>query len=192
MLGFPLGILSAAGAGGVPAGASDYELLETAILVSNTGSVTFSSLGTYSATYKHLQIRFTARTTTSTGDNLFIRMNGVTTSNYSSHTLRGNGTSVTSTGYANESQIFFDGGMPGSNAASNIYSGAVIDFLDAFSTTKNKTTRAFNGFTSAASNQTWVNLNSGVWRDTSALTSITLTGATFVTGCRFSLYGIKG
>jgi hypothetical protein len=55
MLGFPLGILSAAGAGGGVAG--DYELISSEILGTTAASVTFSSLGDYSSTYKHLQIR---------------------------------------------------------------------------------------------------------------------------------------
>lgn len=48
MLGFPLGILSAAGAGGVVAG--DYELISTQILAATTNSVTFTSLGDFAST----------------------------------------------------------------------------------------------------------------------------------------------
>jgi hypothetical protein len=53
MLGFPLGILSAAGAGGGVAG--DYELISSEILGTTAASVTFSSLGDYAppiSTYK--------------------------------------------------------------------------------------------------------------------------------------------
>jgi hypothetical protein len=76
----PFGILSAAGAGG------GYELIETQILGSDAASVTFSSLGSYSSVYKHLQLRWTARTTrVATETQIFLRTNSNNSANYSSH-----------------------------------------------------------------------------------------------------------
>jgi hypothetical protein len=68
----------------------------------------------------------------------------------------------------------------------------VIDILDAFETTKNKTIRSFGGQVGSGANL--ILLHSGFWNNTAAISSITLgvNGAPqFATGCRFSLYGIK-
>jgi hypothetical protein len=63
----PFGILSAAGAGGGVAG--DYELISSEILGTTAASVTFSSLGDYSSTYKHLQIRAVVRHSAADNEN---------------------------------------------------------------------------------------------------------------------------
>jgi hypothetical protein len=182
---FPLGILSAAGAGGV---AGDYELINTQILGSNQPSITFSSLGTYSSTYKHLQIRATVRTDRAgAADGGIIRFNGDTGANYAHHILAGDGSSVNSFANTSQTQMVSLGGV-GNTAAANAFSAAVVDILDAYSTTKNKTLRSLHGVTS-------INLSSGVRLNTVSLTSIELgpqLGTNFLTGSRFSLYGIRG
>jgi hypothetical protein len=188
-----LGIFSAAGAGGGVA-LSDYELIETQILGSAQASVVFSSLGTYSSTYKHLQIRATVRTNRGANEDILgIRFNGDTGSNYVTHLLYGTGSSVA----AGET---FSGGpstyiysaftAAGSNTA-NAFSGHVVDLLDPYSTTKNKTIRQLFG--QPAGNL--VGLFSGLWRNTNAISSITLfpaIGTTLNATSRFSLYGTKG
>jgi hypothetical protein len=189
MLGFPLGILSAAGAGGV---AGDYELISTTTLGTAQADVTFSGLGTYSSTYKHLQIRTAARNTRtgfSTGV-ISLRFNGDTTSSYTYHELFGNGSSVSS--YADGSQTsirsaFF---VAPDTAAANAFGGGVLDILDPFSTTKNTTTRSLSGFATPA-----IALTSGAFFKTDSITSITLLGiggTDLVAGSRFSIYGLRG
>jgi hypothetical protein len=69
-----------------------------------------------------------------------------------------------------------------------------VDLLDAYSTTKNKTTRSLSGGI-VQSSESGVALSSGLWRSTSAITSATLlsgTGSNLSIGSRFSIYGIKG
>jgi hypothetical protein len=188
---FPLGILSAAGAGG-GAALSDYELIETQILGSNQASVVFSSLGTYSSTYKHLQIRATVRDNRSgfPGSILYIRMNGDTGSNYAAHQLRGTGSAVESYSQGTPTASPFVSETVGPTGTANAYAGVVIDLLDVYSTTKNKTYRALGGF---AQSINIINIGSGMRMNTEAISSITLFGAgDLVTGSRFSLYGIKG
>ena len=185
----PLGILAASG--GV-AGAS-YELIESTILTTNTSSVTFSSLATYASTYKHLQIRYTARATFTSASRgaVEMRFNGDTGANYDSHALYGDGSSVTSF-YNAANQIFiFD--VPYINTSGNEYAAGVVDILDAYSTTKNTTTRALAGFASIGGFNR-LGLNSGLYRNTSAVSSVTLfAGAhNFYSGSRFSLYGVRG
>ena len=91
----PLGILAVAGAGAAGGGGA-FDLLETTVLGSDTASVTFSNLNTYSA-YKHLQIRLVARSTNASASrSVRIQFNGDTASNYAYHYLLGDGSSVSS------------------------------------------------------------------------------------------------
>jgi len=183
VLGFPLGILSAAGAGGV---AGTYELIETYILGSNQSEVSFSSLATYASTYKHLQIRMVALGTTSV-DNQIIRLNGDTGNNYNSHFLFGDGSSVGSGVYTPKDKIY----IGNSSITANQFTAVVVDILDAFSSTKNTTVRALYGNVGTPN---VVQLLSGAWFNTASLTSISVARLSnnYTTGSRFSLYGIRG
>jgi hypothetical protein len=186
----PFGTLAASG--GVPTG--DYELIETALVSTATPSVTFNNLGTYSSTYKHLQIRMGFGSNAgSAGTYTLLRFNGDSGSNYSRHVLEGTGSTVTSSNLINQTGVFVS---PSTGTQNALHSEShVIDFLDSFSTTKNKTLRAFGGVTSLGHG---IILLSGLWRSTSSITSITLqansagSSSTYGTGSRFSLYGIKG
>jgi hypothetical protein len=181
-----LGIFSAAGAGGAPAGA--YELIETYILGSAQPSVTFSSLGTYSSTYKHLQLRMTLRQDTNANE-VRVRLNGDAGSNYRTHFLEGTGSAVNSSGYA----ATYAGGYyaAASGDIANVFGAAVLDLLDPYSTTKNKTLRNLGGHAGSFDS---IFLTSNLWINTASLTSIEILAITsnWVSGSRFSLYGIKG
>jgi hypothetical protein len=183
----PFGILSSAA--GVEVGET-YELISTEILTASQASVTFSSLATYASTYKHLQIRMTTRDNRGGAENsLRVQFNADTASNYSSHLLNGNGSSVSSGSELDTNMLA--GRSTSTSSAANNFGAGVIDILDSFSTTKNKTLRSLSGST----NDNRITLFSGSYRSTSALSQITLFPAvsgSFVTGCRFSLYGIRG
>jgi hypothetical protein len=189
MLGFPLGILSAAGAA-VEAGA--YELIETQVLGTAVSSITFSSLATYASTYKHLQIRTAVRSSRAeTFDGMGLRLNGDTGSNYVAHFMVGDGSSVTSSTGGLENRILV-GNPDASTATASAFGANIIDILDSYSTSKNTTIRALSG---AAANRTRIFLHSGMFINTASVTSATLFSTTsnnFVIGSRFSLYGIKG
>ena len=180
---FPLGILSAAGAGGV---AGDFELITSTILGSAQSSVVFD-VSSFASTYKHLQIRATARKS-NTDNSQLIRLNGDTASNYALHYLWGNGSTVQSAGSGGQSSIT-NFPFAGSNFTANAFGAYVIDILDAYSTTKNKTVRQLSALSNIE-----IQLASGFWNNTSSLTSISLgtTSGDLVSGSRFSLYGIKG
>jgi hypothetical protein len=183
-----LGIFSAAGAGGVVADTS-FELIETSIVSgSSTSSVVFSGLGSYSSTYKHLQIRGVAKPATNA--NTYLRINGDTGNNYAWHELYtyDPATSVAS-GYATSQNhikaIYADG-----TGTANSFGAGVIDILDTYSTTKNKTVRILTGTT----DDVFVALRSGLWNNTASITSLTLVtsdGSNLVAGSRFSIYGVK-
>ncbi len=181
-----------AGSTYTPPPTGSYELIESAILTSNSSSVTFSNLGTYASTYKHLQLRIVTRNTSNVGTGALITIfNGDTGSNYTYHELRGNGSSVTSSAVAPYTSILSSWNPHGGTNPSN-FGVAVADILDWSSTTKFKTVRSLTGVMSYAN---FINIFSGVWRNTAAITSITFTaegGNQFVSGSRYSLYGLKG
>lgn len=186
----PLGILAASGFVAV---ASGYDLLETEILTGSQASVTFSSLNsTYGSTYQHLQIRATARSGASDTDSFFyLTLNADTGANYDRHQLWGNGGTVSSNNFSYGGVGLIILGCTANNAAADTYGASIIDFLDPFETTKNTTVRSLGGQTSGLNR---IGLESFAWFNTDALTSIQLapSASSFVTGSRFSLYGLKG
>jgi hypothetical protein len=183
----PFGVLSAAGAevGAEPA----YELIASEILTTTEASVVFSNLGDYSSTYKHLQIRMTARTTRAQNDDaLFLRLNGDTGSNYARHQLLGNGSTVSSTAGTSETSTG-QNATAGTNTTANVFGAAVFDFLDVFNSTKNTTLRSFSGL---AANFNQIMLGSGLFINTASVTSISIeANGNLLAGSRFSLYGIR-
>jgi hypothetical protein len=192
---FPLGILSAAGAGGFE-GIPAYDLISTTVLGSASSSVTFSSLGTYSSTYKHLQIRMTARSTRNNAVSTFaIRINGSASSTYADHALRGDGSTALSSDASSNTSTVISRNYPGNTAPASSFGVGVIDLLDPYGAGKNKTLRTlFGAFGSDSTTGRTVELHSGAWFDTASITSIELLEplSLFNTGSRFSLYGIKG
>ena len=183
----PFGILSAGGATGFT---SDYELIQTFTVGTAAADITFSSLGTYSSTYKHLQLRLVLRSTRAAADDaIVIQLNGDTGANYAWHQILGNGSSVSSTGLSGVAVPRL-GVVPANSATANVFGGMVVDLVDPYSTTKNKTIRSLAGFTS-----TWIALHSVLHVSTSAISSIRLLSGfsgNIAVGSRLSLYGIKG
>jgi hypothetical protein len=187
---FPLGILSAAGAGGEVSVLSDYELITSTILGSSQSSVTFD-VSTYGSAYKHLQIRYTARSTrAAVADNLAVRFNGVTTDSYSHHRLLTEGSTVNSYSGSSAGYMLGDSTV-GNTATTGAFSAGVIDILDPYSTSKNTTIRIFCGHAVSSANA--IELVSGAFYNTAALTSTEIYALTgnLLAGSRFSIYGVK-
>lgn len=180
----PLGILDSAGAPGT------FELIQTQLVSSGSPtSITFNSIP---ATYKHLQVRLTVRgAVASTATAFSYQFNGDTASNYSSHFLQGDGSSVGSGSYLSSTILVQD--MPAATGTAGSFMTAIIDILDYANTSKYKTSRSLSG---RLANQTMVRMNSGNWRNTAAITSINFydfsASSAFAVGTRISLYGIKG
>jgi hypothetical protein len=190
----PFGILSAAGVSGeVP---SDYELITTTILGTTAASITFSGLAAYASIYKHLQIRAVVRSDRAGLDrDLFYgRLNGDTGNNYSAHSLVGPGNAVVSFNAIPTSVFELFSYLPAATSTSGEFGAYVLDLLDAYSTSKNKTIRGLSSGT-IRSSESGIILTSGVWRNTNAVTEAVLfsgTSNSFIAGSRFSLYGIRG
>jgi hypothetical protein len=179
-------------AGGVAASTNSYESIATYTVGSGgSASITFSSIP---STYKHLQVRWFAKTDRAdTDDVVLMQLNSDTSANYSWHWLRGNGTAAIAGATSSASNIAIQYGASGNSGATNVFAGAVLDILDYQDTNKYKTTRSLQGFDLNGSG--WIYLTSGNWRSTSAVTSITLDqqyGSNFAQYSSFALYGIKG
>lgn len=169
-----------------------YESIATAVGTGSSDSITFSSIP---AGYSHLQIRGIATVNYGSVDfgTIGIRFNGDTATNYTRHFLRGfysGATAYTQSG-AVTSTTFNEGGMAYLTSGSSYTGVSIIDILDYADTNKYKTVRGLSGSFWGTSGAT--ELGSGVWRSTSAVTSVTVygTNGNFATNSTFALYGIK-
>jgi hypothetical protein len=165
-----------------PAGA--FESIASATGTGSSGTITFSSIP---STYQSLQLRVSCINTT--GDNMVLRINGVTTASYVWHRLRGTGAAASADSGTAATGIFFI-----DNGGGNTYpSSLIIDIHNYTSTTQNKTVRAFSGYDDNGGGSV-VN-SSGLFLDTTAVTSLTFkteSSGNFTTTSQFALYGIKG
>lgn len=168
---------------------SDYELIATTFGTGSSSSIVFNSVP---STYKHLELRIAARTSRALDlDGLNIRLNNDSGSNYASHRLRGDGSTVYSeNGTGTSGWIGF---VTGNTAAAGNHGAAIVQVLDYANTNKNKTTQSLSG--EHATNFAWLGLFSNVWLSTSAVTSVSVhadSGSNFLSTTRVSLYGIRG
>lgn len=151
-------------------------------------SIEFTSIP---ATYQHLQVRGLIIGSGS-GDNLAVRLNSDTGSNYASHQIQGDGSTASALWNASANRM----ALMGLIGTSSVYPFVtVIDILDYANTSKNTTARAFVGHDANTSNAVFrVGLHSGLWMNTAAVTSVTVTtnsGMTWGEHTTAALYGIK-
>lgn len=170
---------------------SSYESISTTTVgAGGSSSITFSSIP---STYTHLQIRYLVRNST---DAFFLKMqfNSDTGSNYSWHLLSGDGTSATASATASTTDMVLP--RTSSPSLASTFTVGVVDILDYANTSKYKTSRALGGFNENSSDGglNKIEFNSGSWRSTNAVSSITLFVASggFTQYSQFALYGIKG
>ena len=173
---------------------SSYESIATFTAAGGETSLTFSSIP---ATYASLQIRGIYRdqyTANPYSAELRVRFNSDSGANYVSHWLQGDGSTAAGQSNTGANQIKIISAGVADAVSANIFGVSIIDIHDYASTTKNKVTRAFAGANdNTSSTEFKVSLDSGLWLDTSAITSISLLAPNnFKAGSTFSLYGIKG
>jgi hypothetical protein len=182
-----LGGIASAISGNLFAPSGAYNSIATGIGTGANDEITFTSIP---STYTHLQIRGIANSG-GAANTLNVRLNGDSSSIYARHRILGDGSTATSVGQVSQSQIPFlsSSGLP---TASNTYGVFIIDILDYASTIKYKTVRIFPGQDSNGSGS--VELSSGLWPSTSAITSVTvrINGGAYTVPSQVALYGIKG
>ena len=169
---------------------ADHFITE-AVVTSAVPSVTFDVSYLAALGYKHLQFRCLAQNSTSVSDQVDMRFNGDSTSNYSYHGLYGTGASQGSESSVPRTAAASICGMR-SSADTYCFEASIVDLVDVFSSNKNKTIRAFRGGTGASGNT--VQIISNAWYSQSPVTSITLLGRAnnIGVGSRFALYASKG
>lgn len=187
--------------GGVSAGAygwgaaasgpvASFESIATVTAAGGETNLTFSSIA---GTYTHLQIRGIVRDTIGSASvqQLAVRFNSDTGTNYGRHYLSGDASSATASGTASGNLINLYLCAPGDSMTANVFGAVLVDVLDYASTTKYKTLRGLSGADINGSGN--MNVTSGVWMNTAAITSVTMNarGSAFKAGSTFALYGIK-
>ena len=159
-----------------------YTPLATTTLGSAASSVTFSSI---SGSYTDLVLVIMEKIDNSSASFLGMRFNSDTGSNYSVTRVFGNGTSATSDRYS--SQTSMDILFPNVNT-DTAFSISFVNIMNYSNATTYKT--ALNRWGS----NTYTLAGVGLWRSTSAITSISLghfaSAFNIVAGSTFSLYGI--
>jgi hypothetical protein len=153
-----------------------YEPIATYTVATPSASYTFSSIP---GTYTDLFLVITGSTTTP-GQDIQVQFNGDTASNYSRSYLVGTGTVVSSG--RDTSQIGF---IPG---------GAYLNTMVRLNIIRYANTNTYK--TVLARHDSWDSYtveNVGLWRNTAAITSLTISTQTFNMGIGsvFTLYGIK-
>jgi len=163
---------------------STYTPIYAQTLSSAVASITFSSIP---STYTDLVVIVNGTTSGGSANDLFIRFNGDTSTNYSWTYLAGNGSAASSGRSSNATYIPFAGYPTGWNVSSQ---GAQIIQIQNYSnatTYKTLLARSNNSISDVAA---YV----GLWRNTTAITSFDLkiTGSyNWNAGSTFTLYGVK-
>ena len=170
--------------------AGSYESIQTVTV--GSGGVANFEFTSIPSTYTHLQIRGIVRSTLA-GSGITqttFRFNSDTGTNYSYHNLIGDGAITSSGAAANQTSIIVTN-APQPSATASAFGFTIMDILDYANTNKYKTIKALHGADLNGSGQ--MILSSGLWRSTSAITSITVNpGGDAVQYTHFALYGIKG
>lgn len=168
----------------------DYESIATVTVGSGgASSIEFTSIP---GTYQHLQVRGIGRTNRNAArDALALTVNGSSGTNYAGHELFGNGSSTGAYGEADVGRVVTYE-FAGATATAELFGAVVLDILDYASTAKNKTFRMFGGLDRNGAGL--VNIHSGLWKSTDAITSVKLAviDATLIAQhSTFALYGVK-
>ena len=167
------------------AAGATYEPIAT---ITTSGSATNATFSSISGSYTDLIVVFSG-TVSNSSYSFMVRFNGDTGSNYSFTDIEGNGTTATSYRLANTDKIYFsyNNVTIGSSTSSQI-----VNVMNYANTTTYKT--AIGRVATAVNSSGYAGTTAGVglWRNTAAITSISLTVpvGNITNGSTFTLYGI--
>jgi hypothetical protein len=173
---------------GVAASTTAYESIATfTVGAGGSSPITFSSIP---STYTHLQLRILARgSSTAAGGRMIF--NADTATNYSLHYLEGDGSTASAGASSSAANLNMINATLSTDTA-NIFAVNIVDILDYTNTNKYKTVKSMAGNDKNGAGV--IDLFSGNWRSTSAISTITITIASgvYAQNSQFALYGIKG
>jgi len=174
--------------------AADEAVIAEELITTNTASVTFSDLVSgYGDIYNHLQIRAIFRNSTASNNftDCYVNPNSYSGGGMRSHWLMSDGSSASSGQNASNNYGRLRQCVAKGSAGSGQFGVAILDIVDAFSTSKYKTLRSMTG--GYIDGQKHVSLNSDLYPSTSAIDSLELYPAadSFVSGTRITLIGLK-
>jgi hypothetical protein len=155
-----------------------YEKIDSTTLTSTSSSVTFSSIpGTYT------DLVLIQNSIATSEFNIWVRFNSDTGNNYSYTYFVGDGAGSGETGRSSNYSYMDAGGTNTSPATTAIF------YINSYS----NTTTFKNLFSRVGSTSKVLGMYIGMWRSTSAITSVTTLASTstFASGSTFTLYGIK-
>ena len=167
-----------------------YTLINSNVLSSSAGSITFSSIP---ATYTDLVVRCSVRTDNSDYyDGFKIVLNSDTTTQYSYRSLRGTGSAAASNAASSAANALNQYFANGDTATANSFGSAEI-YLPSYTSTANK---PFSLFGVNETNATTAQLGAiaFLYRNATAISTFYLepnAGGSFLTGSSFYLYGIS-
>lgn len=175
--------------GNVPS--SEFLIQTIEVGTTPLASITFDNLSQWAGIYRHLQVVGVSRVTAGTTLRFMrVRLNGDSAANYNSHMILGDSNAANPYPAAEVNGLsMFGYYQNGGSSPAGAFGAGVIDILDAYHTGKFKTIRTLGGQHSYSI----INLSSGTWRSTSAVSSVTLfseNSDSFAEGSRFSIYGI--
>lgn len=156
--------------------------IATTTLTTSAATITFSGI---SSSYSDLKLVLVCRT--NTDSDAAIQFNSDTGTNYFQANLYGNGSSATSGRSASATRIYANGGGNTSSTVPHLY---IIDIFS-YKGSTNKTVLATGSQDRNGSGV--VNASVGLWRNTNAITSVSIVTAgsdTFSSGTTATLYGI--
>jgi hypothetical protein len=168
---------------------NSYENISTSIVgAGGASSVVFNAIP---QTYKHLQIRFVARTNLASGSNadtLYIQAN-TSSAPYNSHGIYGTGSTtvgVTNTGSSSALLLC----TPLTSVTSGVFGMGILDIYD-YTSTKNLMIRGYGGYDNNGAG--FVTLTSMYGTNSAAITELNLGfNSSIQQYSHFALYGIKG
>jgi hypothetical protein len=172
---------------------SSFESIASVLVGSGGQSgVEFTSIP---STYKHLQIRGVARQDFASSNQRGCRMqfNADTGNNYGAGQTYYNGSTQADEFYT-PTDVFYLGEWPGPGRTTGVFFHFVIDIHNYADTSMFKNAMSY-GFYQSFSQGGFAQSGGGIWRNTSAVTSIKLfegANANLTQNTRISLYGIKG
>jgi hypothetical protein len=175
--------------------ANTYTLISSNVLASSAASVTFSSIP---STYTDLVLRMSMRNNdNSTRGYVTFRMNSNSGTVYSTRVLLSDGATVSNDAVSTRADLLSGLLTDGNTATTNTFSNVEM-YIPSYTANQNKPISIFGVTETNATTTAMTTAVAGLFRDTNAISSITIypdTNASpaysFVSGSSFYLYGIK-